>query len=368
METELIQRKAFTLPEIVFTIEKFILLWVPEVIRGEAVWRITPKDLVAAVIVNRIFHTLLTPILWKSFAYPCNRSHRSIMNRYKKSRQYPKFAPEAIKKNSYHFRYLDLLLYYRVIRDGDDIFDDDFITKLNNIIKDPFKFGQLQLSCTRLQELRITTSVAITYFGRLINATPGLRLLQYEQIFFQRNGLLSLLFPLCQLQPLFLSVNWEVDSDCLHHVLSNNAAYLEGLELGSDTQILRNWNGTSTNSASSWGPDTRAMGTDALKHPWTGLDNLYLALLGTSFREFWHAFNRSKLEATIITPYWTTTIWFSNSCSDDNRRADSGPTSHGPSRTRKRKRCTVQEPALDTDSMADKRLHRVVHDMEYSLI
>jgi hypothetical protein len=52
----------------------------------------------------------------------------------------------------------------------------------------------------------------------------------------------------------------------------------------------------------------------------------------------------------------------SNACSDGNRRADSSPTSPGPSRTRKRKRCTVQEPTLETDGVADKRLRRMVDD------
>ncbi|KAG0271666.1 hypothetical protein BGZ95_000488 [Linnemannia exigua] len=264
METKLIQPKAFTLPEIVLAIGKFIPLWVPEVIRGVTVWWFSPKDLVAAAAVNRFFHTLLTPILWRAFAYPCDRSHRYLRYQYREPRHFPKFAPEAIEKNSAHFRYLDLSLDYKIFRDDDDIFDDDDdILKNDNIIEDSFKFEQLQLSCTRLQELKITTSVDIAFVRGLINTNPGLRLLQYVRIHSDRNGLLSLLFPLCHLQSLLLKGDWGVDSICLHHVLSNNAASLEELELGSESQILNTppmnaqWNGLEPSALSSMKEDRR---------------------------------------------------------------------------------------------------------------
>ena len=60
----------------------------------------------------------------------------------------------------------------------------------------------------------------------------------------------------------------------------------------------------------SWLPDARAMGTDALKQAWTGLGNLYICPPWNIIPRILSRLQQDKLEATIITPHWTSTIWF----------------------------------------------------------
>ncbi|KAF9120326.1 hypothetical protein BGW39_011495 [Mortierella sp. 14UC] len=237
MNTIRIQPQALLPPEIVLAIGKAIPLWFPQVVRGRTVWWFRPKDLVAAIAVNRLFHTVLTPILWTVFAYPCDRSHKYYSHIYQESGRLFEFVPEVVKKNSEHFRYLDL--------------------SLDNTMRNVAKFGLLELNCIRLQELRITTSIDLALLGHLIAANPGLRLLHWSRTRSQRKGLLKFLYPLSQLRSLRLKGEWDVNPVSLHHILSNNAACLEELELGEYSRILdadpmnEQWNGLEASALSS---------------------------------------------------------------------------------------------------------------------
>ncbi|KAG0272300.1 hypothetical protein BGZ95_011957 [Linnemannia exigua] len=95
---------ALSLPEIVVTIGKAIPLWVPEYVKGETVWYLRPKDLIAASKINRLFHTVLTPILWTVYANPCDRSRRRSLGYYIGHGLSQRIRTSIIEKNSVYFR------------------------------------------------------------------------------------------------------------------------------------------------------------------------------------------------------------------------------------------------------------------------
>ncbi|KAF8935508.1 hypothetical protein BGZ47_009910 [Haplosporangium gracile] len=180
--------------EIVFTISKLIPLWAQARCNGQTVWYFRPKDLVAASAVNRLLHILLTPILWTVFAYPTDNSHNRFLQSYAGPRRFHMISDDVIKKNSRHFRYLDLSL-------------GDVVGGM------PRKAEQLQLSCTRLQELRVSSVAYAACIGRLIQANLGLRLLQWNVS------------------------SWTLNPVHLHHIWNNNADTLKKLELGTTTIV-----------------------------------------------------------------------------------------------------------------------------------
>ncbi|KAG0256250.1 hypothetical protein BGZ95_005546 [Linnemannia exigua] len=234
------------LPEIVLTIGKFIPLWVPEQHNGETVWMLKPKDLIAASSVNRLFQSLLTPVLWATFAYPAHHSHSWFIQYHRGSNAVHTIPENIIEKNSVHFRQLDLLLCKQLRR--------------------PIKIEQLRLNCTRLQELRLSSVADATSVGQLIAANPGLRLLHWERSAHHPNCALDLrlLSPLHQLRSLSLE-GWALNAVYLHHVLNNNADHLEELILGKDEIIFilatptmnEQWNGLD--------PTTRSLMTKELQ-------------------------------------------------------------------------------------------------------
>ncbi|KAF9901618.1 hypothetical protein EC991_005841 [Linnemannia zychae] len=229
----------FTLPEIVLTIGKFIPLWVPEQLQETTLWGFKPKNLAAAISVNRLFYTLLSPILWSTFAYPICRSYRGIDTWFYDPSRFLIINAETITKNSLHIRYLDFTQYSL------------------HMTRSSFKLAQLQLNCTQLQELRLSYAVPISWATQLIYANPGLRLLRWTQSLprYQSTSPSNLksLNSLHQLRSLQL-VGWRLHPIALYHVLDHNANSLEDLEFGYLTTLVdqpcmnNEWSGLTASS------------------------------------------------------------------------------------------------------------------------
>jgi len=60
----------------------------------------------------------------------------------------------------------------------------------------------------------------------------------------------------------------------------------------------------------SWMPDARAIATDALRHSWSNLGNLYICPPWNLIPQVLSRLQQEGLSATIITPHWPTAIWF----------------------------------------------------------
>src|SRR5690554_2641351 len=96
------------LPEIIHRVGGFIPLWIRDYTSARSGRRFTPKDLVAAIRVNRTFHSTLTPLLWAIYdesehlapSYSIDY-HFSLQNQ-DSLRKYPSI--QTILKNSSHFR------------------------------------------------------------------------------------------------------------------------------------------------------------------------------------------------------------------------------------------------------------------------
>jgi len=59
-----------------------------------------------------------------------------------------------------------------------------------------------------------------------------------------------------------------------------------------------------------WKPQETAINFDALQRPWTGLGNLYLCPPWNLLAQSLHKIQQERLEATIVTPAWTSAIWY----------------------------------------------------------
>ncbi|KAK3839817.1 MAG: hypothetical protein J3R72DRAFT_492349 [Linnemannia gamsii] len=126
-------------------------------------------------------------------------------------------------RNSTYLRYLDLTLHRAY--------------KPRTLLK----FNQLQLNCTRLQELRLSEAVGISWATQLIQVYPGIRLLHwirpYSRALPTSPSDLKPLLPLRQLRSLQL-ISWKLNAVSLYRVLDNNADSLEDLDFGSTTTLL----------------------------------------------------------------------------------------------------------------------------------
>ncbi|KAK3839815.1 MAG: hypothetical protein J3R72DRAFT_492347 [Linnemannia gamsii] len=222
-----------TLPEIVLIIGKHIPLWIPEIGVDGTAWLFRPKDLVATISINRLFHKTLTPLLWTVCAYPHDESIKYLSSSYQGGHcRLNEVTPNIIRKNSIFIRYLDLSYNY-----GEKLYTLD----------------RLQLTCTRLKELKLPQdmySSDMAPLSRLLQANPGLRYLKwkrYSKLYFASNYI-KVIFPLRQLRHLCL-MEWSINSVYLHHILCNNANSLEELELGHWSRVPHrppmneNWNG-----------------------------------------------------------------------------------------------------------------------------
>lgn len=60
----------------------------------------------------------------------------------------------------------------------------------------------------------------------------------------------------------------------------------------------------------SWRPHPRALAHDALQHRWTTLGNLYMCPPWNLIPRILQKLREERLEATLITPFWPSAIWF----------------------------------------------------------
>ncbi|KAF9115628.1 hypothetical protein BGW39_003010, partial [Mortierella sp. 14UC] len=191
-----------SLPEIVLIIGKFIPLWVPEQHEDEMPWSFQPKDLLAAISVNRLFNTVLTPLLFTVYVEPFPELPNNT-------------ASVAIYTlpSTFHIRFLDLSRYL------------------------PHCSGKLdpaQLNCTRLQELRLSSYVDTTCARQLIQANPGLRVLAWESCheILPEEAFLDLKSALSLNQLRYLGLHsWKLAITCLYDILRHNAEHLEEVRL-----------------------------------------------------------------------------------------------------------------------------------------
>ncbi|KAG0252868.1 hypothetical protein BG011_006701 [Mortierella polycephala] len=96
------------LPEIILRVGEFIPLWIRDYTSARSGRRFTPKDLVAAIRVNRTFHSTLTPLLWAIYnesehlAPSYSIDYHFPLQNQDSLRKYPSI--QTILKNSIHFR------------------------------------------------------------------------------------------------------------------------------------------------------------------------------------------------------------------------------------------------------------------------
>ncbi|KAG0196062.1 hypothetical protein BGX33_002179 [Mortierella sp. NVP41] len=177
-----------------------------------------PKDLLPAIAVNRLFRAMLTPL-----HYTVYWEHNSNPDGFKDYNREDAF-------NKHH----------------------DYVSERRSSRKN---ISELQLNCTRLQELRLSPSVDSAWVGQLIQATPDLRVLDCERTIehfpVRDPEELRLLFSLRQLRSLTLH-DWRLNPVYLHHILDNHAQSFEEPNLGRDTYHLQipsvnaEWDGLET--------------------------------------------------------------------------------------------------------------------------
>ncbi|OAQ21963.1 hypothetical protein K457DRAFT_26576 [Linnemannia elongata AG-77] len=149
---------SLSLYEIVLAIGQLIPLWESVHLAYKDVWLLKPKDLLAAISVNRLFRTTLTPLLWSVYV---ESAVKSLGNAYECIGNAEYDIPvDIVQKNSSYIRFLDLSSYY---------------TQFRRIDEPP------KLNCSRLQELRLSASVDSAWAKRLILANPGLRVLHWAR-------------------------------------------------------------------------------------------------------------------------------------------------------------------------------------------
>lgn len=95
-----------SLYEIVLAIGQFIPLWESVHSLDDDLWLFTPKDLLAAISVNRLFHATLTPLLWSVYVECAVKSLRDP-NEFLCPEEYD-IPFDVVKKYSSYIRILDL--------------------------------------------------------------------------------------------------------------------------------------------------------------------------------------------------------------------------------------------------------------------
>ncbi|OAQ23993.1 hypothetical protein K457DRAFT_142425, partial [Linnemannia elongata AG-77] len=207
-----------SLYEIVLAIGQFIPLWEFVHLAYEDVWLLKPKDLLAAISVNRLFRTTLTPLLWSVYV---ESAVKSLGNAYECMGNAEYDIPvDIVQKNSSYIRFLDLSSYYR---------------QLGRMRESP------KLYCSRLQELRLSSSVDSTWAKRLILANPELRVLHWART--RKNSSREKLKDFASILSLqrlrYLGLDdWTFLTEYLYRALAKNAGHLEELRLTRCDSIL----------------------------------------------------------------------------------------------------------------------------------
>ncbi|KAF9195135.1 hypothetical protein BGZ51_004562 [Haplosporangium sp. Z 767] len=220
----------FDLPEIILRVGEFIPLWNRDYTPTQNRRCFTPKDLVAAIRVNRTFHSTLTPLLWAIYdeselfapSYSVNRQF--FLQNHDNYQKYPPI--ETILKNSVYFRF----------------FDNIFC-----------KIESLEYRCTQLSVLKLSRwTDSEPAVNLIINNSGTLRHLSWESHAFNSIGEWGVMTPqdyaalnsLTKLEILELKL-WTVEHHRLTPILARLSPYLKSLIL-SDMRGL--------NSEQDWTP------------------------------------------------------------------------------------------------------------------
>ncbi|OAQ24685.1 hypothetical protein K457DRAFT_23821 [Linnemannia elongata AG-77] len=197
--------------ETVLAIGQFIPLWESNTdFDDDDLWLFKPKDLLAAISVNRLFRATLTPLLWSVYvesavkSLACPKFVRCCLYRHY-------ISIDIVEKNSSYIRFLDL---------------SSFLPRSDR------KVELLDFNCSRLQELHLNASVSCAWAKRLILANPDLRVLHWtrEKISREDFGDFESVLSLRRLRYLALH-DWSLYIPQLYSVLANNAEHLEELRL-----------------------------------------------------------------------------------------------------------------------------------------
>ncbi|KAK3839812.1 MAG: hypothetical protein J3R72DRAFT_492345 [Linnemannia gamsii] len=161
----------------------------------------------AAISVNRLFHSVLTPLLWTVYYEPNEKmiDLAEIRNYQEYRGLYTHVDIDTVEKNSIFLRCLDVSAY--------------------SILPRMRSAGHLQLQCQHHQELRVSPDVGVAWVSRLIKLSPNLQVLDWR-----RASRASEPLPLRRLRHLSLQ-GWNLQSLFLRHVLENNANCLEEIDL-----------------------------------------------------------------------------------------------------------------------------------------
>ncbi|KAF9102615.1 hypothetical protein BGX29_004376 [Mortierella sp. GBA35] len=225
-----------SLPEVIIRVGMFIPLWVMNP-RNPDDFKFKPKDLLAAIRVNRIFHKTLTPLLWTVYNEAAlePRGYKDPhVNDFMVSGAHPRgLSIRTLNKNCHLIHYLELV-------QGEA---PAYMYKQPTMLQ--FK------NCTNLKELKLSMFVDPVWIWQLIRANPNLSLLEWAypvQYIYERcrcynmsrdlRGSCDLEYmrSLRKLKTLRL-VGWELRPIYLCQVLNNTSETLEELELVGDSYL-----------------------------------------------------------------------------------------------------------------------------------
>ncbi|KAF9081212.1 hypothetical protein BGX23_001129 [Mortierella sp. AD031] len=222
--------------EVIIRVGMFIPLWVMNP-RDPDDFKFKPKDLLAAIRVNRIFHKTLTPLLWTVYNEAAlePRGYKDPhVNDFMVSGAHPRgLSIRTLNKNCHLIHYLELV-------QGEA---PAYMYKQPTMLQ--FK------NCTNLKELKLSMFVDPVWIWQLIRANPNLSLLEWAypvQYIYERcrcynmsrdlRGSCDLEYmrSLRKLKTLRL-VGWELRPIYLCQVLNNTSETLEELELIGDSYL-----------------------------------------------------------------------------------------------------------------------------------
>ncbi|KAF9126983.1 hypothetical protein BGW39_006198 [Mortierella sp. 14UC] len=160
--------KVLSLPEIVFRIGMWIPVWITPKERDstqKSTHIFRPKDLVAAIAVNRLFHITLTPLLWTVYTKAAINPNGFIYNAPSKDpspHPHPRpMRPEnqltlaTLNANCSHIRYLELDAAHGYFRFHPAMFQFQNCTRLRELKLPSFKLQMLELQEWRLDALHL---------------------------------------------------------------------------------------------------------------------------------------------------------------------------------------------------------------------
>ncbi|KAF9117466.1 hypothetical protein BGW39_002158 [Mortierella sp. 14UC] len=232
-----------SLPEIIL-IGKHIPLWSVHSVDAVFIdWSYKPKDLLAALSINRLFNATLTPLLWT--VYNERTFNMRGFNDHSIPEDVVRFAPRlwlgvpaqgpslaTINAHCHHIRYLELLH----TRAPPCLFQQPGMFKFHN-------------TCTQLQELRLSRFVDLRWAAELVMVNPNLTALNwgYPNVVMANHdsfsqdpeGIRDLksMFGLRKLRILRLE-GWPLNTLHMCRILDNNGDTLQELDLADECFLM----------------------------------------------------------------------------------------------------------------------------------